>query len=1358
LNLIKYLKVALLKSILLTLTGVFFFLVAFSQDDKHPGSAHVVISPSDSIYASRLPVLELPAEYRGRVLPVSIDNSTLSCWPGVMDQYSYYTCQQYAGVVYVFGYEINRLRNQVGWYWENRYPAHYTWNFLNMGGQHYGVNFFQSFEFIREQGHMTQPDFGDNTALGTLGWINGYDKYFRGMSNRLKKVSAIRINNVEGIMTLKNYLNDHLDGSPTGGIACFTTSGQTLYNLPRLPAGTPEAGKEVVLSWIADPTHGLTIVGYNDSIRFDRNGDGLFTNDLDINSDGIVDARDWEWGAFKFANSYGGWWSDQGMCYVLYSAMANNYGAGGVWNNSVFVMDADTSYHPLLTMKVGLEFNQRDKIRILAGVSLDTSSEFPDHTMEFPMFNHSGGSYPMQGYDSIPGADTLEFGLDITPLLSFIDPDNPARFFLLVEEQDNDGLANGNVHQVSFNHYGGNFETWISSQKNVTVKRNNVTTLSAIAVPQFSKVQISTPRLPAYEPGQPYSTTLQATDGHSPYCWSLLETYQKSPCGDTLPIITAQKLEPINYLKPYAVVALPFSFSFYGKKSDSLYVNFHGFISPDQPYLPLPYVTDELSMMKQVKIISPAFSMAYEYIDGNGDGLWYEGSPSSAVFRWKASLDGQDTASATNFGLRLFPDGRFEFLYGDIRNPGKKHPVFSGISKGDQQNHMLTPVWNFSELNQKSYLFEAFPQPAGLSVNEQGLLTLSQTDTSRILDLSVKVTDAEHISDERTFQISDGLLLDCRIVSDSGNQLVYGRNTSMNVFLTNQGTQTLRDLEIKLRIDNPFMEISDSLAFLAQLNPGQSVTLENIFAFKLEEPLPDKCNIPFLLHVQTPQSSREKIVNISVSAPELLISEPVIRDGDDNLLHPGEVGELIIPLKNSGSEDAFNLSASLRIMDTCLQILSDSVFEIDRLSKSASKELIFLLKASRYTIPGKKVNLQFSLHGDSGLSREYNFVIPVGKRPLALVKLATITSSADSMGMILDSLKMPYDVLPALPPQLLDYECLFVLLGASTQGAHTITEAEGTAMAAYLYQGGQIYLEGYSNWNYSANPVIQPMFKYTTSRVPIYYYHSMLGVAQTLGDSLFFAYSNNLHYAIYSFEPVDEGFTTMTDGSDPPRSLEISYDGEDYKTIGTMLEFGSLRDTLGAKLKPILMQRYLDFFNLNRSGLFAYFHTDKTSLCVHSPASFTDDSYDHVDSWRWEFPGGEPALSSEKDPAVTYSDPGLYDVKLTVSDGVHSRVLLKKDYIRVNQCEGTEDPPDLFNFKIYPNPARGLVHLEANHELRGLDLGVFDLSGRMLIRKTIGSETESRHFILDISALKRGIYFLRMQTTGIVRTVKLIVN
>jgi PKD repeat protein len=52
-------------------------------------------------------------------------------------------------------------------------------------------------------------------------------------------------------------------------------------------------------------------------------------------------------------------------------------------------------------------------------------------------------------------------------------------------------------------------------------------------------------------------------------------------------------------------------------------------------------------------------------------------------------------------------------------------------------------------------------------------------------------------------------------------------------------------------------------------------------------------------------------------------------------------------------------------------------------------------------------------------------------------------------------------------------------------------------------------------------------------------------------------------------------------------------------------------------------------------------------------------------SWFWQFPGGTPATSTVQNPTVTYTIPGVYDVTLTVSDGLSQTTMNKPAYISV---------------------------------------------------------------------------------------------
>lgn len=79
----------------------------------------------------------------------------------------------------------------------------------------------------------------------------------------------------------------------------------------------------------------------------------------------------------------------------------------------------------------------------------------------------------------------------------------------------------------------------------------------------------------------------------------------------------------------------------------------------------------------------------------------------------------------------------------------------------------------------------------------------------------------------------------------------------------------------------------------------------------------------------------------------------------------------------------------------------------------------------------------------------------------------------------------------------------------------------------------------------------------------------------------------------------------------------------------------------------------------------ANFSANKTQLCPGDSVSFTDSSTGNVISRQWIFEGGTPAASTAQNPAVVYSQPGSFYVKLVVSDSTGSDSVLMSDYITV---------------------------------------------------------------------------------------------
>ncbi len=72
------------------------------------------------------------------------------------------------------------------------------------------------------------------------------------------------------------------------------------------------------------------------------------------------------------------------------------------------------------------------------------------------------------------------------------------------------------------------------------------------------------------------------------------------------------------------------------------------------------------------------------------------------------------------------------------------------------------------------------------------------------------------------------------------------------------------------------------------------------------------------------------------------------------------------------------------------------------------------------------------------------------------------------------------------------------------------------------------------------------------------------------------------------------------------------------------------------------------------------FWATNPSTCVNTPVSFRNGSFNGTPTtYSWSFPGGNPATSSDENPNVVYSTPGVYNVTLTVSNGAGSSTKTK---------------------------------------------------------------------------------------------------
>ena len=703
------------------------------------------LTVEDWEFLNDLPVLEIPENYQTRDLPYAIDNSLQPYFRPIFNQQGG-SCAQASGVGYNFTYEIDFERDIVANTTYNQYPTHFTWNFLN-GGVGGGSWHFDGWVIIKANGCPNVFDYGGHFAYGGESrWMSGYDEYYNGMHNKVLDIFSINVGTYEELETLKYWMHDHLIGAEVGGIASFAAGVSDVFTMTSLPAGTPEAGKAVITYWGAAVNHAMTFVGFNDSIRYDFNNDGYYTTDQDINADGVVDLKDCEIGGLKMVNSWGTGFGNAGKAYVMYKLLAENTDNGGIWSNLVHVIRTREIFEPSITIKATVKHTSRNKIKILAGISSDITSTEPSHVLGFPLFNYQGGDFYMQGGTS-EADKTLEFGLDITPILSYITPGEPAKIFLQLVEQDPNNEGTGEIISYAIVDYTNGIEEIICDEQNVPIIENGTTTLSIITAVDFDKPVIETEALPGAVVNEPYSYQLDASGGTIPYLWGVVIDYSEESVEYNFPAIEDQQLTPTDNDDGYAVQELEFLFPFYGEYYDNVTLLTDGAIIFEEQFT---YLRNE-EALKNFKVIAP-YSSDLMIRPEQDEAMWYSGDENSATFRWKTSKYNGPNVEV-DVAATIYPDGSIEFYYGNDITEGTGWAA--GVSKGDGQSYFIAAVSNATSIPDDYATGFYSPEfPFGMEISSEGIFSGTPEISDHTWDITFKVTDNYNIFSTKTLAFS----------------------------------------------------------------------------------------------------------------------------------------------------------------------------------------------------------------------------------------------------------------------------------------------------------------------------------------------------------------------------------------------------------------------------------------------------------------------------------------------------------------------------------------------------------------------------------------------------------------------------
>lgn len=688
--------------------------------------------------------------YFQRNLPSSVDLSGSLYFPPVYKQ-THWVCNQVAASYYMMTYETNLRKGISSQNPNNIFSVYFPWNFNNGGNGWYGGNYILTFEFLKKQGVLLMNNSPADINRDSSLWVNGYNLYYSAMQNRIKDYYQLNTATEAGILSLKSWIYNHSGALFPGGLATFLANiadNGAFY----LTHGTPHSGEYAIVRCGNDALHARTIVGYDDSVCFDYNNDGQYTNNIDLNGDGIIDVRDWEKGAFKLAESFGPEWQGSGFCWIMYKAMADEYGHGGILNNRVHIIEPNLNYSPALTAKIKIKHTSRESLKIKIGICADTSSNVPDFETDFPIINYQGGNYFMQGGNN-EIHKSLEFGLDLTELLPYFNSENYAKIIFSIYEFDPNNNNQGSIEYFSILDYTStNLKETNYLNVPLQINNNSITSFSVnIKINNNNSPKITTESLPVFNENQNIWFPLIAEGGTPPYRWEIITHFEQTKTNEEYINFAGTKLTPNSYFDGESIINLGFSLKYNNSTTQKIKVHTNGVVLPN---IKTTYWTQIYHLVYPMFInetmIAPLLRHNFVCDYTKGDGIWYNISENTVNIRWKVSEEWCESWTNAEFSCKLFADGKVEFLYGP-RFLQKKYPDIGGVSFGYKTNNILSFLNDIPPEGTK-IIITPYPKPETININNDGVL-YGNINNLNNYPISIKLTDSKNISVVKTFYL-----------------------------------------------------------------------------------------------------------------------------------------------------------------------------------------------------------------------------------------------------------------------------------------------------------------------------------------------------------------------------------------------------------------------------------------------------------------------------------------------------------------------------------------------------------------------------------------------------------------------------
>ena len=337
-------------------------------------------------------------------LPASVDNSALKYFPPIKSQGVLSSCAQFSSVYYTLTHMTAMARdldakNGGG---EFRFAPNFTYNMVN-GGNDTGS--WWAWDILINNGCIRWCYLPYTTDY--KGWCLNAAAWRDAINYRADKAFSIGGLDATDHSNALNQVKTLLSNGYILNYATYFYGWQykTVVNDPTTTNDDPYVGGVIAYN-LNDMSgaHAGTLVGYNDDIW------------CDVNGNGVVDPG--EKGAFRMANSWGPGWGNGGFAWVTYDSLRTTSIVPGApartspmfWYGEVQGVTVRASYTPRMLTKITLNHQYRDQVLASAGIVAGG-----EETSLNSCLQNQGGPYAFDGSET-PVDGTFYFDIsDVAP-------------------------------------------------------------------------------------------------------------------------------------------------------------------------------------------------------------------------------------------------------------------------------------------------------------------------------------------------------------------------------------------------------------------------------------------------------------------------------------------------------------------------------------------------------------------------------------------------------------------------------------------------------------------------------------------------------------------------------------------------------------------------------------------------------------------------------------------------------------------------------------------------------------------------------------------------------------------------------